>query len=68
MHPAPSATLRELPLEAKAQAPPPTPRNASHLYGEFAWPSLDVASLIDKLEDIADADHDDDDFHDAHVA
>ncbi|KAL8708306.1 MAG: hypothetical protein Q9220_006781 [cf. Caloplaca sp. 1 TL-2023] len=34
--------------------PPPTPRNCSHLYGEFSWPSLDLASLTEKLEDVAE--------------
>ncbi len=48
--PSPTAPLPALPL----QAPPPTPRNCSHLYGEFSWPSLDIATLLDKLEDVAE--------------
>ncbi|KAL8732630.1 MAG: hypothetical protein Q9166_002605 [cf. Caloplaca sp. 2 TL-2023] len=53
--PPPSAPLPALPLEATvAQAPPSTPRNASHLYGEFSWPSLNIAALIERLEDLAE--------------
>ncbi|KAI4241729.1 MAG: hypothetical protein L6R40_004406 [Gallowayella cf. fulva] len=36
------------------QMPPPTPCNASHLYGEFSWPSLDVATLLETLDDLAE--------------
>ncbi|KAI4235464.1 MAG: hypothetical protein LQ349_003154 [Xanthoria aureola] len=46
--PPPTAPLPALPLEA----PPATPRNASHLYGEFSWPSLDICTLLEKLEDV----------------
>ena len=46
--PPPTAPLPALPL----QAPPATPRNASHLYGEFSWPSLDICTLLEKLEDV----------------
>ncbi|KAL8712909.1 MAG: hypothetical protein Q9225_006856 [Loekoesia sp. 1 TL-2023] len=56
--PPPTAPLPALPLEATAQAPPSTPCNASHLYGEFSWPSLDVATLVLKLEDIAECKED----------
>lgn len=52
--PAPRAPLPALPLQAKAPAPPPTPRNAGQLYGEFSWPSLDVATLVERLEDLAE--------------
>lgn len=53
--PPPTGPLPALPLEATAQAPPPTPRNASHLYDEFSWPSLDVATLASKLEDVTES-------------
>lgn len=56
-HPPPSGPLPSLPLQAKAPTPPPTPRNANHLYGEFSSPSLDVAGLAERLEDIAEAEH-----------
>ncbi|KAI4280771.1 MAG: hypothetical protein L6R38_004197 [Xanthoria sp. 2 TBL-2021] len=46
--PPPTAPLPSPPL----QAPPATPRNASHLYGEFSWPSLDISTLLEKLEDV----------------
>ncbi|KAL8828981.1 MAG: hypothetical protein Q9170_006360 [Blastenia crenularia] len=52
--PPPSSPLPDLPLQAKAPAPPSTPRNASDLYGEFSWPSLDVAALVSRLEDVAE--------------
>ncbi|KAL8852879.1 MAG: hypothetical protein Q9221_002255 [Calogaya cf. arnoldii] len=35
------------------QAPHATPRNASYLYGEFSWPSLDISTLLERLEDVA---------------
>ncbi|KAL8644044.1 MAG: hypothetical protein Q9226_007964 [Calogaya cf. arnoldii] len=47
--PPPTSRLPSPPL----QAPPATPRNASHLYGEFSWPSLDISTLLEKLEDVA---------------
>ena len=46
------------------QAPPPTPRNCSHLYGEFSWPSLDITTLLDKLEDVAEEQQQQDPFAD----
>ncbi|KAI4244963.1 MAG: hypothetical protein L6R42_010316 [Xanthoria sp. 1 TBL-2021] len=46
--PPPTNPLPSPPL----QAPPATPRNASHLYGEFSWPSLDISTLLEKLEDV----------------
>ncbi|KAL8679159.1 MAG: hypothetical protein Q9186_004550 [Xanthomendoza sp. 1 TL-2023] len=52
--PPPAVPLPSLPLEAKAQTPASTPRNASHLYGEFSWPSLDIATLMERLEDLAE--------------
>ncbi|KAI4181856.1 MAG: hypothetical protein L6R41_006367 [Letrouitia leprolyta] len=55
MSPPPTAPLPALPLQATAPAPPPTPRNASQLYGEFSWPSLDVATLLSRLEDVAES-------------
>ncbi|KAL8922033.1 MAG: hypothetical protein Q9172_003749 [Xanthocarpia lactea] len=58
--PSPTAPLPALPL----QAPPPTPRNCSHLYGEFSWPSLDIATLLDKLEDVAEEEQQQDPFAD----
>ncbi|KAL8905997.1 MAG: hypothetical protein Q9207_002282 [Kuettlingeria erythrocarpa] len=51
-HPPPSGPLPDLPLEAAAGTPPPTPRNANHLYGEYSWPSLDMFGLQSRLEDI----------------
>ncbi|KAL9599671.1 MAG: hypothetical protein Q9219_003659 [cf. Caloplaca sp. 3 TL-2023] len=51
--PLPTAPLPALPLEAKAPAPPSSPHHASQLYGEFSWPSLNVANLTSKLEDVA---------------
>ncbi|KAL8838605.1 MAG: hypothetical protein Q9176_005002 [Flavoplaca citrina] len=45
----PTTSLPSLPLEA----PPATPRNASNLYGQFSWPSLDICTLFSKLEDLA---------------
>ncbi|KAL8998211.1 MAG: hypothetical protein Q9169_002696 [Polycauliona sp. 2 TL-2023] len=44
----PPTRLPKLPL----RAPPATPRNACHLYGEFSWPSLDICTLVEKLEDV----------------
>ncbi|KAL8878229.1 MAG: hypothetical protein Q9192_008495 [Flavoplaca navasiana] len=44
----PTTSLPSLPLEA----PPATPRNASNLYGQFSWPSLDICTLFSKLEDL----------------
>ncbi|CAO1598238.1 hypothetical protein XANCAGTX0491_002008 [Xanthoria calcicola] len=54
--PPPTAPLPALPLEA----PPATPRNASHLYGEFSWPSLDICTLLEKLEDVVAEEEDED--------
>lgn len=51
-HPPPSGPLPELPLEATAGTPPSTPRNASHLFGEYSWPSLDTVGLHSRLEDV----------------
>ncbi|KAL8779401.1 MAG: hypothetical protein Q9213_006969 [Squamulea squamosa] len=56
--PPPSTPLPSLPL----QAPPSTPCNASYLYGEFSWPSLDLATLLDRLEDVAEGEEQQDDF------
>ncbi|KAL8717681.1 MAG: hypothetical protein Q9181_008292 [Wetmoreana brouardii] len=67
MAPPPLTPLPELPLEAKAPTPPPTPRNASHLYGEYSWPSLDVATLTEKLEDVLETSQDYESY-DCHAA
>ncbi|KAL8751944.1 MAG: hypothetical protein Q9184_005894 [Pyrenodesmia sp. 2 TL-2023] len=45
----PSTPLPELPFGA---TPPFTPRNASHLFGEYSWPSLDTVELQSRLEDV----------------
>lgn len=59
-HSPPSGPLPDLPLEAAADTPPPTPRNANHLYGEYSWPSLDMFELQSRLEDVvAEAEEDD---------
>ncbi|KAL8766937.1 MAG: hypothetical protein Q9209_006418 [Squamulea sp. 1 TL-2023] len=58
--PPPSTPLPSLP----PQTPPSTPRNASHLYGEFSWPSLDLATLLDRLEDVAEGEQQQDHFVD----
>ncbi|KAL8703875.1 MAG: hypothetical protein Q9201_002964 [Fulgogasparrea decipioides] len=62
----PLTPLPELPLEAKAPTPAPTPRNASHLFGEYSWPSLDVATLTEKLEDVLETCQDHDESQDDH--
>ncbi|KAL8930826.1 MAG: hypothetical protein Q9208_000367 [Pyrenodesmia sp. 3 TL-2023] len=51
-HPPPSGPLPELPPGATAGTPPTTPRNASNLYGEYSWPSLDTVGLQSQLEDV----------------
>lgn len=59
-HPPPSGPLPDLPLEAAAGTPPPTPRNANHLYGEYSWPSLNMFALQSRLEGVvAEAEEDD---------
>ncbi|KAL9627383.1 MAG: hypothetical protein Q9204_006604 [Flavoplaca sp. TL-2023a] len=55
----PTTSLPSLPLEA----PPATPRNASNLYGQFSWPSLDICTLFSKLEDLAVAEEPNQDQH-----
>ncbi|KAL9034063.1 MAG: hypothetical protein Q9180_005611 [Flavoplaca navasiana] len=55
----PTTSLPSLPLEA----PPATPRDASHLYGQFSWPSLDICTLLSKLEDLAVAEEQNQDRH-----
>ncbi|KAI4255313.1 MAG: hypothetical protein LQ352_002645 [Teloschistes flavicans] len=62
--PPPTCPLPPLPLKASTRDPSPTPKDVARLYEQYSWPTLDFASLKEKLEDVARA-SDQDDKHDA---
>ncbi|KAL8661609.1 MAG: hypothetical protein Q9202_005437 [Teloschistes flavicans] len=62
--PPPTCPLPPLPLKASTRDPSPTPKDVAQLYEQYSWPTLDFASLKEKLEDVARA-SDQDDKHDA---
>ncbi|KAI4200072.1 MAG: hypothetical protein LQ350_004211 [Teloschistes chrysophthalmus] len=51
--PPPTGSLPELPSEASGRDPSPTPNDVAQLYDQHSWPTLDVASLKEKLESVA---------------
>ncbi|KAL8775860.1 MAG: hypothetical protein Q9194_003557 [Teloschistes cf. exilis] len=49
----PTGPLPELPSAPTARDPSPTPKDMAQLYEQYSWPTLDVASLKEKLESVA---------------
>ncbi|KAL9581305.1 MAG: hypothetical protein Q9212_003981 [Teloschistes hypoglaucus] len=53
--PPPTGPLPELPSEPSTRDPSPTPSDVAQPYEQHSWPTLDVASLKEKLEEVAGA-------------